>query len=515
MPEFTDDAFDKKRADYIRENGYTVTFPRLGDIIHVPVIPPMTSSEKTLYYSGRRREIPQNRLVELTAQKMRKKERFSRMLSAPTPNIVRSYASIMQAVDDTQDALITLAAIGRIACKILPRFLSRFLMGPIGWLWLLAELMNALMMPTACMLNPRGCKRAARKRLKGRGGTLRAKMKAYPKSGRIIPSFSEGIQALQVTKDVYGWGLSLGPIIGIASDLVSGGFRWARGEKVSFRNAPTDLEIYHKAYDKVNNYARWRRPKEPMTRAGFEIWKAQKIRAGKWGIKSKQDDLIQRAAKMHSTYGGMLRKTDWMEEALVYLSWELTMTGAKNVMDYWNPLENIEGLEHVELEAPTCQDPLTEEIFREAGMDPDHYVAWPSLGKRWASIEEISRTTAPIAAENYEHFDQKCPDGNLNRIVGESVTNGSLLAISLLEGPEMIELEDHASITITEMLLDHGYSFPRTITATQIYDFGYWTLAHQANESRPTLAETLGYARNVLGFEFTTNPGAPPRGSTG
>lgn len=529
MPEFTDDKFELEKAKYVQEHGYVITFPRLGDVIHVPIIKPMTPEESYLYYSGRKKEIPTSRLIELTAIKMRKKERFDRMISSPTPKIVRSYASIMQAVDDAQDAIITLAAIGRIACKFLPRFLSRFLMGPIGWLWLIAELMNALMSANACALNPRGCKRAARKRLKGMPAAKRAKFKGmkatlkvgakgyseklkagvsrYGKSGGFLPSFSEAIQALQVTKDVYGWGLSLGPVIGLATDLASGGFRWARGEKVVFRSPPTDIEIYRKAADRVNNYARWKRPKRKMTRMEFEVWKDNKIASGTWGVRSKQDDLIARAAKMHTTYGGVLRRTDWMEEALLYTSWEIVQTGARNVLDYWNPLEMIDGLEHVEIEAPTCKCPLTEEIFREAGMDPDLYVAWPSLGKRWATLEEISASTAPIAAANFEHFEENCPNGSLNYIVRESVDNGGLLAISNLLSEEVIELEYHATIAITEMLLDHGYSFPLTITEQQIYDFGFWTAAHQASSTRPSLWETLGYARNTLGFEFTTNPG--------
>ena len=504
LPKFTDDKFEEAQQKYVRENGYAITFPRLGDIIHVPIIKPITDQEKLLYYSARKNEIPQKRQIELESLKMRKRERMDRMLASPTPRLVRAFASVMQAIDDAQDAIITLAAIGRIAIRILPRFLSRFLMGPVGWLWLLAELMNGLMAPTACMLSPRKCKRALKGKLRGYPRHVRAKMKAYPRSGTIFPSFSEGIQALQVTKDIYGWGLSLGPIIGLATDLASGAVRWAMGKKVSFASPPTNIEIYRKAADKVHNYARFARPKEKMSRAEFSIWKTQKQLDGTWGYKRKEDDLVAAAIKMHTTYGGILRKTDYMEEALLYTSWEILQTGVQNILDDWNPLAMVEGLEHLEIEAPRCEDPLTLEIFAEKGMDPDDYVSWPSLGKRWATYEEISRSVAPIAAENFDHFDKTCPDLMLNTIVGHSVTNGAFLAMENLEGKGCLELEYHAGIDITEMLLDKGYSFPLTITEQQIYDFGYWTVAHQENGSRPTLDETLKYAKNSLGFEFIT-----------
>jgi len=509
LPEFTDEKFEQKKAEYVAKNGYTITFPRIGDIIHLGTTKPMTTEEKSLYYSGKRFDIPAPRLAELTLSKARKKERFDRMMASPTPKIARAYTSIMTAIDDCQDALITLAAIGRIACKFLPRILSRFLIGPIGWLWLLAECMNALMMPTACALNPRGCKRALRSKMKGRKGNMKARMKAYPKSGKIIPSFSEGIQALQVTGDVYGWGLSLGPIMGLGMDLAFGGFRWLKGEKVAFKNTPTDLEIFTKAQDEFNNYARWKRPAGKMTRADFLTWKMQKQEAGTWHTKSKQNDMIAEAARAHATYGGILRKTNWEEEAAIYTTWEVAMSGAKNVMDEWNPLENIEGLEHVQIEAPGCTCPLTEEIFLEAGMDPENFRAWPTLGKRWATLDEISKSTAPVAAENFNHFTEACDDWALKHVVEQSCINGGLLAISAIEGEEALYLEYHATLEITEMLLDHGYSFPRTITEEQIYEFGYWTAAHQERGTRPTLAETLSYTKNVLGFEFTTNPGPP------
>ncbi|MBA7472727.1 hypothetical protein ES707_08059 [subsurface metagenome] len=506
LPKFTDDKFEEEKQKYIAKNGYTVTFPGLEDIIHIGIVKPQTDDEKQLYRAGRKWEIPKNRQLELETLKTKKKERLERMMASPTPRIAQAYASIMQAVDDTQDALITLAAIGRIAMKVLPKFLSRFLAGPIGWLWLLSELMNGLMAPTSCMIRPRKCKRALKRKLRGYPKHVRAKMKAYPHSGKIFPSFSEGIQALQVTKDVYGWGLSLGPIIGLATDLASGAVRWAIGQKVTFEAAPGYVEIYRKAADKVNNYARFQRPKEKMDAYQFHQWKAQKQREGTWGYKRKEDDMIAAAIKMHTTYGGIVRKTDYMEEALLYASWEILQTGVLNILDEWNPLTMVEGLEHIETEAPRCDDPITEEIFREKGMDPDDYVSWPSLGKRWATYDEISRSVAPIAAENFRHFEDTCPDLRLNTIVGHSVTNGSHLAMENIEGPGSLELEYHAGIDITEMLLDKGYSFPKTITAQQIYDLGYWMIAHQENESRPTLDETLGYAKNSLDFEFITNP---------
>lgn len=530
MPTFSDQEYLDKKAKYVAENGYTVTFPRFGDIIHVPIIPRMTDQEKGLWYSGRRKEIAPRRQQQLSFIKERNRERYNRMMASPTPNWVSSYTSILTALDDAQDALITLAAIGRIAIKFIPRFLSRFLMGPVAWLWLISSLMSLLMAPSMCALTPLKCKREMKKKLARRRKSLSARVrtpekftkawyrmqkeklkrgyKGYAKSGGFLPSFAEGIQVLQVTDGIYGYGLAIGPIFGLAYDLIAGSVRWSMGQKVSFKNAPSDVEIYQRVADKKNNYARWKRPKEKMSRDQFLNWKHDKIRAGTWGVRSQQDDLVQKAMKQHSTYGGVLRRTDYLEETLFYIGNQLASQGIKNVLDYWDPTYEVEGLEHIEVEAYCEPNPLIEEMLREEGVDPEAGIAWPSTGTRWATYEDISRTTAPVAAANFAHFSDTCPDERL-KIIGEiSAIEGALHSISMIEEEGLVDIQYHAAITITETLLDHGYSFPKTITEDQIYKFGYWCLDQEEVGQQPTLREILHFADINCGFEFTTTPGA-------
>jgi hypothetical protein len=255
----------------------------------------MTVDEMDLWYSGRRNEIPERRLMDLYKQKAVSKDKYERMLASPIPNWVSNYTSVLTAWDNVQDVIISLAAIGRIALKFLPRFLLGWLAWPIGVLWLVASVMSMIAAPTMCILNPMACKRKMKKDLARRRKALKAKglppekgtkawakvtkdklkhgFKGYAKSGSFLPSFSEGIQALQVTKDIWGVGLSVGPIFGLAYDLMSGGVRWAIGQEVTFKNAPSSIEIYRKATDAKNLYARWERPTTPMTQSEFLAWK--------------------------------------------------------------------------------------------------------------------------------------------------------------------------------------------------------------------------------------------------
>lgn len=526
LPEFTTEEYEAKKAKHIAEHGYTVTFPRIGDIVHLGLSKPMTEQEKVLWYSGRRNEIPDRRLTSLYRQKERSKEKYERMLASPIPNWTSNYTSVLTAWDNVQDVIVTLAAIGRIALKFLPRLLFGWLAWPIGLLWLIAAIMSMIAAPSMCALNPMACKRKMRKDLARRRKMLKARglppesgtkawatlqkdklkygFKGYAKSGKFMPSFSEGIQALQVTKDIWGVGLSIGPIFGLAYDLISGGVRWAIGQKVTFRNAPSDIEIYRKASDTKHEYARWKRPTTKMTKAEFISWKEKKIASGTWGVKSKQDDLCLRAMRMNQTVYGYKHSTDFEVETALYCGTEIAGQGMRNVMNHWNPMENIEGLEHIEIEAYNEPNPLIEEMLREKGLDPEAGIAWPQLGKRWATYEEIQTSLAPVAAENFEYFCENCEDEDLKAVMENSAIEFGLHNIAELEGRKSIGIQYHAALDIAETLLNHRYSVPLDITQEQMTGFMQWMSDCEETNTRPALREILDYAKNSLGFELTT-----------
>jgi len=529
MPTFSDEEHLKRKAEYVEENGYSISFPQLGDIIHLGQNKPMTEEEKILWYDKRRDEIPPARLEQLYKQKERARDKYHKMLSSPIPNWLQSYTSILTAWDNVQDVVISLAAVGRIALMFLPRAIGAWLGWPVGLLWAIASIMSTIAAPTMCALNPMHCKRKMKKEMQRRNKMLRAKgrlpergtkawmameseklkrgFKGYAKSGGFLPSFSEGIQALQVTKDIWGVGLSIGPIFGLAYDLISGGVRWISGQDVSFKNAPSDIEIYRRAEDAKHTYARWKRPSGKMTKSEYIAWKKGRGEVRREAAATKQDDMIMRAMKLSQTTYGRFHGTNWQEEAAVYAGTEIAATGVAQILEHWNPLENVVGLEHLQIEAYNEPNPLIEEMLLEEGVDPDAGIAWPSNGKRWATYEEIQTSLAPIAAENYEYMTETCEVDNLRVIMESSAAEFGLNCMALLEGPEFLEIEYHAALDIAETLLSSSYSFPLEVTEPQITQFALWTQAHQDNETRPTLKEVLAYAKNTLGFEFTTVPG--------
>jgi hypothetical protein len=452
MPEFTDAEYEKKKAEYVAANGYTVTYPRFSDIIHFSAPKPMTDQEMIWWYDKKKDWIPEDRRIELYAQQEKSRDRYNNMLSSPVPNWVVNYTAVLTTWDNMQDLAISMAAIGRIALKFLPSCLGRFLIGPIGWLWLIAEAMNVIISPSMCLLNPMKCKRDAEAKMKRRAKALKAKhkppeswtrawaeiqkekfkhgFKGYAKSGGFMPSFSEVIQMAQVTKDIWGIGLSIGPLFGIAYDFMFGGVRWLRGQDVTFELAPSDLEIYERAEDKDHLYGRWKRPHDTMTESEFLTWKNEMVATGTWGIQSKQDEECLHTLRLAQMHFGWMHR----DETALYCTAEIACQGVLNVLNYWNPMENIKGLEHIEIEATHYPDPLVEEMLRQEGKDPNEGIAWPQLGKRWATYEEIQTSLAPIAASNFENFYTNCPSDDLKAIGEFSAIEFGLHSVQLLEG---------------------------------------------------------------------------------
>ena len=520
LPKFTDAEYQAKKQAYVEEHGYSISFPKIGDIIHIGLNKPMTEDEKILYYSDKRSEIPSKRLTRLKQQRTRASEKYDAMLASPIPNWVTNYTSILTAWDNVQDVLITLAAIGRIAIKFLPRLAMSWLAWPIGLLWLVASIMSTIAAPSMCVLSPMTCKRKMAKEMQRRNKMLRAKgrapergtaawarmqkeklkhgFKGYAKSGGFLPSFSEAIQALQVTKDIYGVGLAIGPVFGLAYDLMSGGVRYAMGQKVTFKNSPWPVETYKKKGDTRHTYARYAGRPTSGTKAAQLSWRKQAIRSGLTGVRNEEDFVLQQALRLSQTNAGFKRGTDFQLEAAMYCGAQIAGDGVWHSLEDWNPMENVEGLEHLEIEAYNEPNPLCEEILQEHGLDPDRGIAWPQLGARWATYDRIFQSLAPIAAENFEYFTETEQNQDLLAVMENSAIEFGLQSIAQMEGPEFIEIQYHAALTIAEMILGHGLAFPNDIEEEQMVQFAEYCQGYEDAGYLPSLGEVQGYCEFIL-----------------
>lgn len=507
-PKFQDEKFEKSKDAYNKKNGYTITLPAWDDIIHLKQFPPLTEREKKLWtgtlpikemkyedmtpadityimkqdmkrqprlpentkeetraFKQRQKDlIPEARRQEIATEKAKKKARFMAMLASPAPKVARWVGSWAVAVDNAQDAIATLAVIGMITAAVVGGTTAAVLAGPVGWAAGTAALLN-LVNPMKYMKWPKGKVkpgRAAKKDLEKFSDKNPFSKKARAKTAAMIKNFRPGvsnlIEALQVTDNMFGVGLSLGPITGLAQDLIAGTVRAMRGEEVKIKTPPPLLPKHVAVAQKV-----------------------LKSSAVLWATQWKSDFEIERDSMFALNLATQV-VTPYMQD--------------------WNPFDQVEDLEHLEIEAPRPDDVLTLEIIDELGLKLDDICNWPQNGERWISLGELQETTAAQATENLRTFAAENPNSAEAYIAGQNAHDFAFGSIEAIEGPGTIDQRySHTERTLI-IILDNGWIYPAGITAAQIRKFEEWIAVHEYMNTQPTARDIQHYAQTFCGFSW-------------
>lgn len=423
LPRFTNDEMERKRREYVEKYGYYVTIPGLEEIIHLkapkePTQPEFDSWQErrryeyliTRYPDSRKvrdwremadRAMPQGRYSEITDLIEDKRLRARRIAASPVPSTVQNIGSVMTFLDDVNDMLGTAGVVMRFAAKLTPRFARRFFLGPAGWLFLAADIAGIIMslMQTAYAL-PATC--LTRKRyLEDLSGvnpfSKKAKTRRARKLRRILPGKGEIIEGLQTTDQLFGVGLCLGPIVGFGLDVISGTVRASRGQKVTW----------------------FRKPPDPYNH-------------------ERRASLMMR----HAHAASLIR--DEFTEAEHFASL-LALNGATQILipylKEWNPLDEVEGLEHALLEPPTPEFPTTRFVLEEMGIDWTQAVGWPTINKKEATILELWDADQHTAAKAFWDFCERNRHNDIGMVGAQNAFEFALNMQGMIEAWETVEVE--------------------------------------------------------------------------
>lgn len=341
----TTDEFIVMKAKYIAKYGYTITIPGLSDIIHISFEKAMTDQEVADWKKRKYNEFSPKRYEEIRAMKQKRKDKFLAMLASPTPHIVNNAGSIMTALDDAQDAVSTLAMIGILAIKAAPRALGKVFAGPAGWALAGSDVLNTVQhlgfskMPN--MTSKRQIETATGENLKTKKGRLKKVERLLKK----FPTKAAVIEGLQVTDNIFGLGICLGPIVGFMLDSVFGPYRVITGEPCNVKLPIPTVST--------------------LTKIG---------------------QVVQRASIPYFASDLMTSNEEVLTMMIAYyLSCQEILT----MQSDWSALDQVENLEDVELLAPTPKHVLTREVIEEEGINIDDVVGWPHSSKPWALTGDI------------------------------------------------------------------------------------------------------------------------------
>ena len=446
-PEFTTDEYAKKKAEYAAKHGYQITIPGLSDIIHIGQPKPMTETEIDHYRNRRYLNIGKKRFDEIMEMKRKKKAKYEAMLHSPTPAIVQNAGSLLCAIDDAQDAISTMAWIGRILIHFAPRILGRSFLGPVGWLLLSADILNLVMILGGMGLILPQKKKKFHAATSSNPFTKKAKLGRASKLRQWKPTFADTVQALQTTDQVFGFGICLGPIVGLIQDITFGTMRMMGGQSVSITKYPPPFKDWH--------------------RAAYKSMKAANV--------FNQVDWCQNAEVMQEIYAPLHTAHQVVQK----------------MHTYWNPLETIKDLNDVEIQAPIPTDPLSYDIMKECKTPVEEFCGWPATGDEWININDVVDSSLEATPRNLKAIMAMNAHNWNGYAIGGLAAESAPYMLANIEEEKEVEYDYTAGSKIGGIMLESGLFFDHTMNETQ----------RRAAEEYLEDAEHLGLDTSLVGVK--------------
>lgn len=447
VPTLTDAEFARRKAEYTAKHGFSMTIPGLSDIIKIKTQEPMTFQEHKWWKAKQWDRFSEQRYEELKKEKQKKKDRYLAMLSSPTPAIVQNAGSIMTAIDDAQDATITLATLGQLARKIAPKTAGKILKGPVGVLTLASDGLNLVQSTAMYCMAPMYGKKGSEQMAKASPRNLKAKLKKRMNLKARLPNKSDWIQGLQTSDQIFGFGISLGPLVGLAQDIWFGSVRARPGEYMDVKLPVPDFKHWCKAAMKV--------------------------------------------AKSTSLLFSWLHGTDDEE----ILSW---IMGAAHAFQYlnecnqvWNPLEMTGNLDTIEVQAPLPWHTLTQEVISAEALPLDSVIGWPQTGNEWATIPEIMEGTQETATLNINNFLTRNKHSWAGFVGGLATCEGSTYALSTMEGEDDVYYDYTIQMKVSIMMQKEGYFLDPAQPYSKFQLFQFYLDECEKDDWMPTMKQII------------------------
>jgi hypothetical protein len=424
---FTTPEFERKKAAYVAKYGYTMHIPGFSDIVKFDIKPPPTEYEIYHYKLGHKYTLGYDRYMEIQKHMAKKKESYIRMMSSPTPAWANNIGTAMTLLDDINDSCGTLSLVCRIMARMVPKVAARFFMGPAGWLLTAADITNFAMTIMRAPIGTRTAKATLTNVGKANPFCKEAKVNRARRMKSIKPTKGEIIEGLQTTNNVFGIGLSLGPIVGAMIEAVAGPWRVIQGKKVRVK---------------------WPIPKmhhlEAIATGGFSA--AQQLLTGGQELSDE-------------------------EHTKCYMVTEMATQIIHPLFQEYHPIDNIEGMENIILTPPGPKDPSTRLLFEQEGVDPSTRVGFLHTKERDASVGELMDVGAYLNNETFLEYAGNTKHTIMGQLGAQCVNNASENMLSLWEGEDQVNLDIHPCIKSCTKIIENGFTVPDDITDKQMECF--------------------------------------------
>jgi hypothetical protein len=242
-----------------------VEIPNWDDVIHLGPRLAVTKEQRDEYYQAARAGRTPALEAEVLQEIERRASRREAMARSAQPEFDRSWGSVLTAIDNVQDFLGAVSVLGRISLTIGAKVGLRAIPG-LGTIVLAADVLSLalfigqLAFPAwlALCAGPRAALRAGvgtlltnqtfkrSTALAARGASRSLRWTGSPRFGaaRISGAIGAALVIAQTTDQLFGIGISLGPIVGATMGAAYATEAKLRGEAVEVRRTPSVEHFY-------------------------------------------------------------------------------------------------------------------------------------------------------------------------------------------------------------------------------------------------------------------------------
>lgn len=428
LPRYTKEEFDRKKAEYVAEHGYTMHIPGFRDIFKWGLGKTPTAEEVYLYRKKDVAALGEKRYNQIKKLMAEKRKSFLRMMDSPTPTWINNIGTTMTFLDDINDAAGTFSVITRSLARLGPKALAKYFLGPAGVALTIADIVGMAMNIARAPINAVMSKSRLNANLDLNPYSKSAKVARAHRLRRIKPTKGELIELFQTTNNIFGVGLSLGPLVGAVIEAFTGPYRVLQGKKVRVK---------------------WPWPK-------FTFLEQRAMRC--------------MSASSTINWGGELISPE--DHCKSYLACEMATHVLAPLFEIWHPMDMIEGIENIILTPPPVTDPLTKLLFDEEGVDPVTHAGFVGAEDTQNSAGELMDLIADKATRTFKRFTQKTGLTTLGQIGIQAVNNFTLNSLALMEGPDQVITDVSPVLKACFKIIERGYEMPKWTYKTQYETFG-------------------------------------------
>jgi len=463
---FTTEEFDRKKAEYVAKYGYTMNIPGFRDIVKLGIDKPPNELELAQYKAKDVDALGGIRYQEIKDHMARKKESFLRMMGSPTPTWINNIGTTMTFLDDINDSAGTLSVVCRTAAHLLPKTAAKAFMGPAGWALTIADIANVAMTVMRSPITYVVSKGDLSKASATNPFVKEAKVKRADRLKRLKPSKGEIIEGLQTTKNVFGIGLSLGPIVGAVIEAFTGPYRVLTGKKVNVNWPIPDLSYLEEGA------MRGLLAGQTLSNGGQEL--------------SDED------------------------HTKVYLVANMATQVLYPLFQEYHPVDQIEGIENIELTAPRPKHPSTKLLFEEEGIDADKHIGFLYADRDHVPASELMDIGFDHNLDSFLEYAENTKHTQMGFIGAQCVNDFAQNSLSLWEDEDQVELDFHPVEKACFKIMDNQHYFEEKVEQKHLELFANQVMSYHSRGVEPSFSMIRDEICPAAGFRITTQQYIPP-----